>query len=41
MRKNFSTAYKEEENAQSPGKMIDEQRKKAFLNRKNEMLRNF
>ena len=25
----------------SPGRMIDEQRKKAFLNRKNEMLKNF
>lgn len=26
---------------QSPGKMIDEQRKKAFMNRKTEMLKNF
>lgn len=34
------TSYKDEEH-QSPGKMIDEQRKKAFLQRKNEMLRNF
>ena len=25
----------------SPGKMIDEQRRKAFLQRKNEMLKNF
>ena len=41
MRKNFSTTYKEEDPNHSPGKMIDEQRKKAFLHRKNEMLKNF
>lgn len=36
MRKNFSTTYKEDENnGHSPGKMIDEQRKKAFMQRKN------
>lgn len=41
MRKNYATSYKEEENMNSPGRMIDEQRKKAFLHRKNEMLKNF
>ena len=43
MRKNFSTTYREDENGggHSPGKMIDEQRKKAFMQRKNEMLKNF
>lgn len=38
--KPFMTSYREDEH-HSPGKMIDEQRKKAFLYKKNEMLKNF
>ncbi len=36
----FSTVYHNEETG-SPGKMIDEQRKKVFYQKKAEMLKNF
>jgi hypothetical protein len=38
--KGFSTVYHNEETS-SPGKMIDEQRKKVFYQKKAEMLKNF
>lgn len=42
-RKNFSSTLMPEEsrNSESPGKMLDEQRKKIFYQKKAEMLKNF
>jgi len=40
--KNFSITYNEDTNrSDSPGKMLDEQRKKVFYQKKAEMLKNF
>jgi hypothetical protein len=40
--KNFSITYNEDSNRnESPGKMLDEQRRKVFYQKKAEMLSNF